>query len=171
MAFIKRKKRSFFYKDDENPEEYDEYDEENEEEEEDDEEEVDEEETDLPRSATARRQTYAAAPKADTANTRLVYNNNGEPKSYIEIYTPESRDDATEIAAALMRGHSVTINLESVPREVAIRILDFLNGVVFACGGELVNIAKNTWMVTPQGVGIKKQGFLTETESNDAFYG
>ena len=169
MSIFRRKQREFFYDDDANPEEYDEYDEEAEDEDEDEEENADEEVT-APRSATARRQTYAAASKADTANTRLVYSN-GEPRSYIDIYTPEGREDATEIADALMRGHSVTINLESVNHELAIRILDFLSGVVFACGGEIVKIAKNTWMVTPEGVGIKKQGFLTETDSNDAFYG
>ena len=168
MSIFRRKQRDYFYDDDQNPEEYDEYDEETEDEDEGEEE--DAEEVATPRSATARRQTYAAASKADTANTRLVYSN-GEPKSYIDIYTPEGRDDATEIAAALMRGHSVTINLESVNHELAIRILDFLSGVVYACGGEIVKIAKNTWMVTPEGVGIKKQGFLTETDSNDAFYG
>ena len=123
------------------------------------------------RSATARRQTYASASKSDSANTRLVYNNAGEPKTHIDIFTPENHDDAYEIGKALLDKHAVTINLELVNHETAMRILDFLNGVVFACHGELVNIAKNTWMVTPEGVGVKKQGFLTETESNDAFYG
>ena len=156
MSFISRTKKKFFYNDDDHPEEYDEDVENEEEEEEEEDEEEYEEEAGIPapRSATARRQTYASASKSDTANTRLVYNNGGEPKSYIDIYTPESREEASEIANALLHNHSVTINLESVTHDVAMRILDFLSGVAFACGGDIFKIAKNTWMVTPDGVGV-----------------
>lgn len=169
MAWMKKKNREIITDDDIDTEEYEDYEEEDYEEEE-------EEETPAapaepaPRSATARRQTYAAASKAEQVSTRKLYNN-GEPKSVIDIRTPETREEAYEIADCLLKGHSVTINLEVINRELASRILDFLGGVTYACGGELIKVTKTTWMVTPGDVGVNRQGFLSDTENNDAYFG
>lgn len=160
MAFIRKKPKDLRYEDGINPEDYeDDYTVENEEEEEPAEE-----------PAAARRQPYAAPSRSETANTRAFYNK-GEPKSVIDIRTPETKEDAFEIADCLLKGHSVTINLEVINRELASRVLEFLNGVTYACGGELIKVTKTTWMVTPGDVGVNKQGFLAEAESSDAFYG
>ncbi len=169
MAWITRRKKDLLMDDDADSQEYEDYDEYDEEDEE-------EEEAPAPapeqvtRTATARRQTYASASKSEVANTRTLYNN-GEPKSIIDIRTPETREEAYEIADCLLKGHSVTINLEVINRELASRILDFLSGVTYACGGELIKVTKTTWMVTPGDVGVNRQGFLSDTENNDAFYG
>lgn len=167
MAWIKRLKKETYIDDDADTEEFEDYEDETEEEEEYEEEPVSES---APHSATARRQTYAAASKSETANTHALYNN-GEPKSYIDIRTPETREEAYEIADCLLRGHTVTINLESINRDLGSRILDFLSGVTYACGGELIKVTKTTWMVTPGDVGVNRQGFLSDAENNDAFYG
>ena len=168
MAWINRKKRNLEVDDDVDAEEFDDYEQEQEEEEE--EEYAPAAEEPAPRSATARRQTYASASKSEAANTRTLYNN-GEPKSVIDIRTPETREEAYEIADCLLKGHSVTINLEVVNRELAVRILDFLGGVTYACGGDLTMITKTTYMVTPGDVGVNKQGFLADTEKTDAYFG
>jgi Uncharacterized protein conserved in bacteria len=171
MAWIKRKNRDIITDDDIDEDDYDEYDEdENEDEDEGEEEAAVAPAEPAPRSATVRRQTYAAASKTEPTNTRKLYNN-GEPKSVIDIRTPETRDEAYEIADCLLKGHSVTINLEVVNRELAIRILDFLGGVTYACGGDLTMITKTTYMVTPGDVGVNKQGFLADTEKTDAYFG
>ncbi len=173
MAWITRKKKDLITDDDLDNEEYEDY------EDEDDEDEYEEEEEEVtapaepapaPHNATARRQTYAAASKNEPANTRKLYTS-GEPKSVIDIRTPETREEAYEIADCLLKGHSVTINLEVINRELASRILDFLGGVTYACGGELIKVTKTTWMVTPGDVGVNRQGFLSDTENNDAYFG
>lgn len=173
MAWINRKKRDYEVDDDVDTEEFEDY-EDYEGEQDDEEEEAVPAADPAPRTAaataTARRQTYASASKSDAANTRTLYNN-GEPKSIIDIRTPETREEAYEIADCLLKGHSVTINLEVINRELASRILDFLGGVTYACGGELIKVTKTTWMVTPGDVGVNKQGFLSDTENNDAFFG
>ena len=169
MAWITRKKKDLLTDDDVDTQEYDDY-EDYDEEEQYDEDTVPPVEQPVSRSATARRQTYAAASKSEAANTRTLYNN-GEPKSIIDIRTPETREEAYEIADCLLKGHSVTINLEVINRELASRILDFLSGVTYACGGELIKVTKTTWMVTPGDVGVNRQGFLSDAENNDAFYG
>ena len=162
MALIRRKQNSVIFDEDANPAEYDEF-----------APVADDEEEGEPAAElqASRRQPYAAPSRSDTAaNTRAFYNK-GEPKSVIDIRTPETKDDAFEIADCLLRGHSVTINLENINREIASRVLEFLSGVTYACGGELIKITKTTWMVTPGDVGVNKQGFLADAESNDAFYG
>ena len=171
MAWINRKKRDYEVDDDVDTEEFEDY-EDYEGEQDDEEEEAVPAADPAPRTAaaTARRQTYASASKSDVANTRTLYNN-GEPKSIIDIRTPETREEAYEIADCLLKGHSVTINLEVINRELASRILDFLGGVTYACGGELIKVTKTTWMVTPGDVGVNKQGFLSDTENNDALIG
>ena len=161
MAWITRKKKDIITDDDLDTEEYEDYEEE---------EEVAPAAEPASRTATTRRQTYAAASKTEPTNTRKLYNN-GEPKSVIDIRTPETRDEAYEIADCLLKGHSVTINLEVVNRELAVRILDFLGGVTYACGGDLTMITKTTYMVTPGDVGVNKQGFLADTEKTDAYFG
>ncbi len=168
MSWINRIKKETYIDDDANEEEYEDYEEGAQEE--DYEEEPVNEPAPRAAAATARRQTYAAASKSETANTRTLYNN-GEPKSYIDIRTPETREEAYEIADCLLRGHTVTINLETINRELGARILDFLSGVTYACGGELIKVTRTTWMVTPGDVGVNRQGFLSDAESNDAFYG
>lgn len=175
MAWIKRRKNEPITDDDIDDEDFDEdFDEEDDEE--DDEDDYEEEEQTAPaaepvaRTAPAKRQTYATAPKTEPPTTRKLYNN-GEPKSVIDIRTPETREEAYEIADCLLKGHSVTINLEVINRELASRILDFLGGVTYACGGELIKVTKTTWMVTPGDVGVNKQGFLSDTENNDAYFG
>ena len=105
MAWINRKKRNLEVDDDVDAEEFDDYEQEQEEEEE--EEYAPAAEEPAPRSATARRQTYASASKSEAANTRTLYNN-GEPKSVIDIRTPETREEAYEIADCLLKGHSIT---------------------------------------------------------------
>ena len=169
MAWIKRKRPEIITDDDIDTEEYGDLDEEEEEEDEYAEETAAPAEP-APRSATARRQTYASASKTEPSTTRKLYNN-GEPKSVIDIRTPETREDALEIADCLLKGHSVTINLEVINRELAARILEFLSGVTYACGGELTMITKTTYMVTPGDVGVNRQGFLADAENSDAYFG
>lgn len=169
MAWIKRKNRPVITDDDIDTDDYDDYEEEDEEEEEEEEDATSAAEP-APRTAAPRRQTFAAAPKAEPASTSRLYNN-GEPKSVIDIRTPETREDALEIADCLLKGHSVTINLEIINRELAARILEFLSGVTYACGGELTMITKTTYMVTPGDVGVNRQGFLADTDNTDAYFG
>ena len=45
--------------------------------------------------------------------------------------------------------HPVVLNLEGVTKDAALRLVDFLGGVAYAKGGELVRIAKNAFLLVP----------------------
>ena len=62
---------------------------------------------------------------------------------------PERYEDAAGIARRFDARHMVAINLEGVTRDAALRLVDFLGGVAYAKGGELVRIAKNAFLLVP----------------------
>ena len=78
--------------------------------------------------------------------------------------------EAKEIADNLNEKRTVVLNLESAPKEDAIRILDFLTGVAYANDGEIKKIAKSTFIITPYNVDVMGD-LLYELENNGVFFG
>ena len=87
-----------------------------------------------------------------------MQNNGG---SQVVLLCPTSFEDASAIADHLCQQHTVVLNLEGADREVTRRLVDFLSGVAYANKGLLRRVAKQTFMITPQG--IEAVGELTET--------
>ena len=85
--------------------------------------------------------------------------NNGA--SQVVLLCPTSFEDASAIADHLCQQHTVVLNLEGADREVTRRLVDFLSGVAYANKGLLRRVAKQTFMITPQG--IEAVGELTDT--------
>lgn len=65
------------------------------------------------------------------------------------LANPERYEDAGGIARHFDARHLVVINLEGVTKDAALRLVDFLGGVAYAKGGELVRIAKNAFLLVP----------------------
>lgn len=82
--------------------------------------------------------------------------NSGDSDGNIELKVlhPASLDDITEIADFLLDGCTVVLNLEMLDNMQVTRMLDFLNGVTYSTGGEIKNVAKNTYIITPNNVDI-----------------
>ncbi len=124
-----------------------------------------------PQTASARRQTYASAPRSETAASNRVLNIHATAQLQVVIRKPESLEDAREIADHLLERHTVVVNLESTNRETGRRILDFLGGVSYANHGALTKVANATFVVTPYNVGLIGQDVLTEVENSGVFFG
>ena len=88
-------------------------------------------------------------------NTRVVLS---EPRSY---------DEAQEIADHLRSRRAVIVNLQRVRNDLALRIVDFLSGTVYALNGSISKLGPNIFLCTPDSVEI--QGAITEmlAEEND----
>jgi cell division inhibitor SepF len=88
-------------------------------------------------------------------NVRVILN---EPRSY---------DEAQEIADHLRSRRSVVVNLQRVRTDLAVRIVDFLSGTVYALNGSISKLGPNIFLCTPDTVEI--QGTITEmlAEEND----
>ncbi len=72
----------------------------------------------------------------------------------VVVYTPNSFDNAREIADHLKAKKPVVINLENVETMVARRIIDFLTGAVYAVDGSIQKIADRIFLIAPYNVGI-----------------
>ncbi len=72
----------------------------------------------------------------------------------VVVVSPESFDEARDIAEHLKTKKPVVINLEGVESEVARRIVDFLSGAVFSLDGNIQKISRGIFLIAPYNVGI-----------------
>lgn len=77
-------------------------------------------------------------------------------------------EDAREIAEHLLSKRTVLINLEKTNPESAQRIMDYLDGVTFAIGGELKPVAAKTYIATPYTGGVEGT-YISELEQEITF--
>jgi len=72
----------------------------------------------------------------------------------VVVVTPETFDEARDIADHLKQKKPVVINLEGVEKEIARRIVDFLSGAVYALDGNIQKISSGIFLIAPYNVGI-----------------
>ncbi len=86
-----------------------------------------------------------AAPQKQTAFKVLVV----EPRSFEEVQT---------IVDQMRSRRPVILNLESLDKDLAQKILNFLNGAIYALGGETQRVAAGIFFFAPQGTDISTMG-------------
>ncbi len=72
----------------------------------------------------------------------------------VVVMTPETFEEAKDIADYLKTKSPVVINLEALEKEVTRRIVDFLSGAVYALEGNIQKISNGIFLVTPYNVSI-----------------
>ena len=87
----------------------------------------------------------------------------------VVLVKPESLDEAPGIADHLNSKQTVVLNLESTQREIARRIVDFLQGVAYANGGVMKRVAASTFIIIPHNVNIVGD-LIDELENNGVFF-
>lgn len=82
--------------------------------------------------------------------------NTGDDASNIElkVVRPASFDEVGTIADYLLEGCTVVLNLEVLDTASTIRMLDFLNGVTYSTDGDIKNVSKSTYIITPHNVDV-----------------
>lgn len=83
-----------------------------------------------------------------------VVNINTTTQLKVVVVTPESFDEAKDIAEHLKQKKPVVINLEGVEKDIARRIVDFLSGAVYALDGNIQKISTGIFLIAPYNVGI-----------------
>jgi cell division inhibitor SepF len=111
------------------------------------------EEMEQEEQAPAARQQTAAA-----ANTAF---GKGGAALELKVVRPENFDAAPKIADHLLNRCTVVLNLEATNKETAKRLIDFLSGVAYSINGTVRRVATNTFVITPNNVGISGET-LTE---------
>lgn len=87
----------------------------------------------------------------------------------VVLSKPEKFDEALSIADNLNEKRTVVLNLESVSKDVARRLIDFLTGVAYANNGQLKRIANSTFIITPYNVDVMGD-LIDELENNGMFF-
>ena len=86
----------------------------------------------------------------------------------VVLVKPDRFESAPEIADHLREKRTVVLNLESVDKNVARRLLDFVAGVAYASEGKIKKVAAFTYIVTPFNVDIL--GDLVGELENNGLY-
>ena len=110
----------------------------------------------------------APQPRAARPKEGKVVNLNGGQSQLVYV-CPERFETAAEIVDHLRGKRAVLINLETTPRDVTRRLVDFLSGAAYALDGKVKKIAANTYVITPPNV-VLVGDLMDELESSGHYF-
>jgi cell division inhibitor SepF len=101
-------------------------------------------------------------PQADSRRNKgqIVGLATAKQPSKMILSEPRTFDDAQEIADHLKARRPVLVNLQRVRQELAVRMVDFLSGTVYALNGSISKVGPGIFICTPDNVEIV--GTITE---------
>jgi cell division inhibitor SepF len=75
----------------------------------------------------------------------------------VHLVTPNSFNDAQEVADRFKQETPVILNLQTTDTELAKRLIDFTSGLTYALGGGMQKIADKTFLLTPRNVEVSAE--------------
>ncbi|MDS0527309.1 cell division protein SepF [Clostridium sp. SHJSY1] len=97
----------------------------------------------------------------------VLQNNNKRNNKVVNIHTssatkvtitkPVAYEEATEISDALKSRRIVLVNTSALEIRIAQRLLDFISGTCYALGGELQEIEKGVYILSPSNVEVTNE--------------
>lgn len=91
----------------------------------------------------------ASAPKRDGKVVNL-----GASQMNVVVESPQEFEEAAVIADHLRSGRSIVVNMETTPKDVVRRLVDFLSGVAYALDGTIQKVSANTYFIAPYNVSL-----------------
>jgi cell division inhibitor SepF len=82
---------------------------------------------------------------------------NGGADVQVHLVTPNSFNDAQEVADRFKRSVPVILNLQTTDGELAKRLIDFASGLTYALDGGMQKIAEKTFLLTPRNVEVSAE--------------
>lgn len=120
----------------------------------------------------------AAAPEPTPAQPRPSFRSSSPREgkvvslggqSQVVLVKPERFETAAEIVDQLRGKRAVLINLETTPKDVTRRLVDFLSGAAYAIDGKVKKVAANTYIITPPNVDLVGD-LMDELESSGRYF-
>ncbi len=118
-------------------------------------EEEEEYEKPAPRARRSFSEIQESPYSAKNYQSKVIPMNTAVSSSKMVITQPSCYEDVQEIGEYLKNKKSVIINLESVGKEEARRILDFLSGAAFMVDGTIQRVSNLIYLITPRNVEIQ----------------
>lgn len=105
-------------------------------------------------SRAAKR--YSNSSKVTPMKSKRGNNNNVNIGSGLEVCVikPADIEEARTVTETLLQERAVVLNLEGLDRQIAQRIIDFTSGSCYAISGNLQQISKNIFIITPPSIEI-----------------
>ncbi|MGL5150788.1 MAG: cell division protein SepF [Clostridium sp.] len=75
----------------------------------------------------------------------------------VTVTRPNDYEDATEICDALKNRRIVVVNTTSMDNKIAQRLLDFISGSCYALSGELSQIERGVYILSPSNVEVTNE--------------
>lgn len=101
---------------------------------------------------------------SDRRSSRVVKLHNSASQMRVVVIQPESFDEARDITNHLKSKKPIVINLESVDKNVARRIIDFLSGAVYALDGDIQKVSNGIFIIAPNNVDIMSDEIKSEAK-------
>lgn len=99
-------------------------------------------------------------------NDGVSFNASSAPVS-LKVIKPKSYVDGPSIADHLSQGSTVVLNIESLDRSDAIRLIDFLMGAIHVLGGDMKKVTKTTVVFAPRNVGVSEFETVGENDEDE----
>ena len=96
-------------------------------------------------------------PKKPAAAPIVANTGTSDGNIELKVVRPASFEEVSEIADYLIDGCTVVLNLELLDNAQTLRMLDFLNGVTYSTEGEIKNVSKSTYIITPNNVDVSDE--------------
>lgn len=85
--------------------------------------------------------------------------------SGILLLEPRAYSEAKQIADYLKNNNVVVVKLSKLKPDVALKIFDFLSGVVYAIEGKLKKLGEGSFLCTPKDVNV--EGSMSDDKSKE----
>lgn len=102
---------------------------------------------------------------SERRSSRVVKMHNASASMRVVVIQPESFEEARDITNHLKSRKPIVVNLESVDKTVARRIIDFLSGAVYALDGDIRKVSNGIFVIAPSNVDIMSDEIKEETKN------
>lgn len=79
------------------------------------------------------------------------------------VVNPNDYKDAEKIGDHIKQGHPVVINVEKTDQDIAERIIDFVQGVMYALDGRIDQISDTIYLCAPNNMTVSRENFAAYT--------
>ena len=86
-----------------------------------------------------------------------------------KVVKPHDAQDGLIIADYLVSGYTVVMNIESLERDITVRLIDFLKGAVHVLDGELRRVSKSTFVISPRKGEITEDSEIARETEQDSY--
>ena len=104
-----------------------------------------------------REEEESIEPVITNKQNNKVVNIHTSTSVKVTITKPVDYEEATEICEALKNRRIVLVNTTVLELKIAQRLLDFISGSCYALGGELQQIEKGVYLLSPSNVEVTNE--------------